>query len=35
MAGDWMKVEKDTPEKPEIYRIAEILGISQGDAFSD
>jgi hypothetical protein len=33
MAGDWMKVEKDTPEKPEIYRIAEILGISQGDAF--
>jgi len=28
-----MKVEKDTPEKPEVYRIAEYLGISQADAF--
>ncbi len=33
MAGDWLKVEKDTPEKPEVYRIAEQLGISQAEAF--
>lgn len=33
MAGDWLKVEKDTPEKPEVLAIASILGISQGDAF--
>ena len=33
MAGDWIKIEKETPEKPEIYRLAEILGVSTGDAF--
>lgn len=33
MAGDWLKIEKETPEKPEVYRIAEFLGISQADAF--
>ena len=33
MAGDWMKVEKDTPEKPEVLGIATRLGVSVGDAF--
>ena len=33
MAGDWLKMEKDTPDKPELYRIAEILGISRCEAF--
>lgn len=27
MAGDWIKFEHATPDKPEVYRIAEILGI--------
>lgn len=27
MAGDWIKLEHTTPDKPEIYAIAEILGI--------
>jgi hypothetical protein len=30
---DWMKVEKKTPRKPEIFRMAEILGVSRGDVF--
>jgi hypothetical protein len=29
----WLKIEHETPEKPEILRIAATLGISQGDAF--
>jgi hypothetical protein len=33
MAGDWMKVEKDTPEKPEILAIASALGINPEEAF--
>jgi uncharacterized phage protein (TIGR02220 family) len=28
MAGDWIKVESVTPDKPEVSRLAEILGIS-------
>lgn len=28
MAGDWIKVENVTPEKPEVYQMAEILGIA-------
>lgn len=27
MAGDWIKIEHATPDKPEIYQLAEILGI--------
>lgn len=33
MAGDWLKIEKDTPEKPEILIIAVKLGISWGETF--
>lgn len=29
MAGDWIKVEHSTPDKPEVLRIAELLGISR------
>lgn len=27
MAGDWMKIEKTTPEKPEVFAIASIMNI--------
>lgn len=27
MAGDWIKIEHTTPEKPEVFAMAEILGI--------
>ncbi len=27
MAGDWIKIETTTPDKPEVYEIAEALGI--------
>ena len=27
MAGDWIKLEHATPDKPEVFRMAEILGI--------
>lgn len=27
MAGDWIKIENITPEKPEVYQIAEELGL--------
>lgn len=27
MAGDWIKLESVTPDKPEVHRIAELLGI--------
>ena len=27
MAGDWMKVELVTPDKPEVFQMAQILGI--------
>ena len=33
MAGDWIKVENATPNKPEILRIARILNISKDEAF--
>ena len=33
MAGDWMKVEKATPDKPEVAILARKLGVSLGDAF--
>lgn len=33
MAGDWIKVEIHTPDKPEIYAIAELLGIAPDDVF--
>lgn len=33
MAGDWIKVEKDTPDKPEILALAARLGVSQAEAF--
>ena len=32
MAGDWIKVEKNTPNKPEVYHIAEVLGIDRANA---
>ena len=33
MAGDWMKVEKSTPDKPEIYAIADLLSIDPDAVF--
>lgn len=33
MAGDWIKVEASTPEKPEVYAVAEMLGIEPEHAF--
>lgn len=32
MAGDWIKIEHVTPDKPEVMRIAEQLGISENEA---
>lgn len=29
MAGDWIKVDWATPEKPEVYQMAEILGLDR------
>jgi hypothetical protein len=34
MAGDWLKVEKDTPDKPEVLMIAVALGITPDEAFA-
>ncbi|HEX5103750.1 MAG TPA: hypothetical protein VFV87_08075 [Pirellulaceae bacterium] len=33
MAGDWIKVEKATPRKPEVLRMADILSIHPDHAF--
>lgn len=33
MAGDWIKIEKDTPDKPEILAIASILNVHPDEAF--
>lgn len=33
LAGDWMKIEKDTPDKPEILALARILSCSPDEAF--
>jgi hypothetical protein len=33
MAIDWLKIEKDTPEKPELLALVAHLGVSHGDAF--
>ena len=33
MAGDWIKVEHATPRKPEVLRLARILGVTPDDAF--
>lgn len=33
MAGDWMKVEKSTPDKPEIFAIADIHSIDPDAVF--
>lgn len=33
MAGDWIKIEATTPDKPEVYAIAERLGIQPEHAF--
>ena len=33
MSGDWIKIENVTPEKPEVYQIAELTGISPEHAF--
>lgn len=32
LAGDWLKLEYTTPEKPEIFAIAKALNVSIGDA---
>jgi len=32
MAGDWIKVENVTPNKPEVFQIAEIMDITPDDA---
>lgn len=33
MSGEWIKLEHATPNKPEVYRLSRLLGISRGDAF--
>lgn len=33
MAGDWLKVEMGTPDKPEVWAVAETLGIDPDAAF--
>jgi hypothetical protein len=33
MAGDWLKVEKDTPDKPEILALASLLSMTSDEAF--
>ena len=33
MAGDWIKVESATPNKPEVLRVARILHINKDEAF--
>ena len=33
MAGDWIKIESVTPEKPEVFEIADHLGITPEHAF--
>lgn len=33
MAGDWLKIETSTPDKPEVLRLAALLGITPDDAF--
>lgn len=33
MAGDWLKIEANTPDKPEVIGIADMLGISPPHAF--
>ena len=33
MAGDWIKVEMNTPDKPELRHIARMCGVSLGEAF--
>lgn len=33
MAGDWIKVEKATARKPEVLRVADILGVHPDQAF--
>ena len=32
MAGDWIKLETATPDKPEVHRIADLLGVTADDA---
>ncbi len=34
MAGDWIRIEHATPDKPEIHRIARVLGIDADLAFA-
>lgn len=29
MAGDWIKIETVTPDKPEVMRLADVLGLDQ------
>jgi hypothetical protein len=33
MAGEWIKVEHHTPDKPEVLKMAEVLGTSPDDVF--
>lgn len=34
MAGDWLKIDKETPEKPEILLLSEILGVDSDIVFA-
>ena len=34
MAGDWIKIEKATPDKPEIRQMARLTRASKGDTFA-
>lgn len=33
MAGDWIKMEKCTPDKPEVRTVARMCSVSPGEAF--
>jgi len=33
MGSDWLKVEKETPDKPEVFAVAALLGITPDEVF--
>lgn len=33
MAGEWIKLEKSTPDKPEVFAVSRMCKVSHGDAF--
>jgi len=35
MAGDWIKVEENMPDKPEVYGMAAQLGIERAEQYCE